>query len=1400
MTDSDGFTRVITENNTEQVTKNYCKDNIMWIVNTAAAGLERSRGKLESADTFVADAESLKHNHWDCKLLHWNTKENGALCGACIGAFPCTNTPCHYIHPSNYPSIQREIQVHPHTHAHSHAPAQSGRPNQYQGRQNQGFVPKTKVLMCKSALADEFGIDHPSTEKRCTGVDAKGRPCNFAHNILDQTSTLAQREFISRYENGTLNVQKIMDEIIKVMTSCTPSEQQVIFKANETSCFPSYDRAFAKDWLMMWSKAASNARKTKPLQIASHNQIEKTLIAKRTQFDEENNETLRGEIINLNSTLLNIEDSFKNTNILTLFDGGMEEEIVWEMTRLFKICFSSYPMEEVKLGGKNNLCFPGPRDEENTTDNRYRLQTSINELIAKRDLVKKDKTLKAKLSELNEEINVASRHLDIMNQIPICQGGTWCKFGVHVSNINSTGTLFVIDSDNFNGRSNANIPDVLEKRVALKKTMNSLSSERTYKQSLLEENSSGLNRHELQSRINEIGTLLTELRNEYMNMFNRILLFPDGSVPLVIKPYVNETKSTEAIILDMASFCNLPPSSNIDQSMRDFYMKIHIFREKIAKKRTKNANAIMIRAIQNFLSVRENKFRAIANASESDAIKLYRDLIKNNHFITIIENLSSQKKKNSVTFDGRRVFYLSEDDKDKNIYESNGYGVLRPCASGTGLTTPTLDDLVSKFDHNKFKTYFGSGAFTVMSFNAFNTVKFMREAWSYFAQSSDSWSLFIEKVLSSNNEFESMGIIREKIPRNISESSYDDLPYTIVERRVYCPEREKYGDDSWAFFFKIPLAKNPKIVGEDSKLAMEQPDLFNEFMNANTVITFTAWLLSDGIELRRKQIRAAYIAYKSDEFANYNWNTIFTYVNFVRICDSKITIQYFSENEFFTKKWISSPASKKGITLESFLANPIAYIEYYQHDFSSFGTIHVYTFEQFMKDKIDGWTLVRPKKMTCNKITSLAWISGDLFDLVAKNSNKNQLWSIKDLIEYGTEPNQFLNFSKGGNQFIVPRSICDDIFFQIVRAIKSSNVSELKMLLEQLPSSLSEANMRLDTMISEYRVEMACKKQTAFHNFFDLVSNKFSKEEISELNDDVVSRIEEFIKLSNKRNRTPLTKAFTQLMQISSIDIDASVLKIKRNLTTDVCPTFTDFGDSTSELKTPTLITIARNMIDELGSIDNQKPIMQKVSVNSSSQGSDDDSDEDSDDEIIIGGSNINFSKKNVIDCDFENFQPNQDMFANPKTTPLQDAARFNLTGNKQYYINRVNITKERGTKITQSYWAIGPFQSNVDAKSTKSAISNKLKTSGITINKFSKEDHQDTFEILIPDKGIKMAKRADRRGASNDTSSAMEQGVLDEISDLVPVILKSLNVVQSAIYAPNIMVDEVDESNGFTF
>jgi hypothetical protein len=267
------------------------------------------------------------------------------------------------------------------------------------------------------------------------------------------------------------------------------------------------------------------------------------------------------------------------------------------------------------------------------------------------------------------------------------------------------------------------------------------------------------------------------------------------------------------------------------------------------------------------------------------------------------------------------------------------------------------------------------------------------------------------------------------------------------------------------------------------------------------------------------------------------------------------------------------------------------------------------------------------------------------------------------------------------------------------------------------------------------------------------------------------------------------------------------------------------------EVKTPTLIAIARMALANELSFQASKSTILSASSSKSKKVEDD----DSDDEIIIGGSRIATSFNNPSfmnqdssdeedsdeeDSDEEDsdedstdneynhqsacvqdenaFAHGEQLLDGPQASPLQLAARFPLRVNKKYYINRVTITKERTSKTSQSYWAIGPFESNVDAKPLATAIRRKMKSSGITTNKFVKDNHQNTFEVLIPDKGMKMDKRTKKRNLGSETSTAMEQGVLDEVTELLPIILETLDVKASSIYAPNILVDDEDDDGLF--
>jgi len=238
----------------------------------------------------------------------------------------------------------------------------------------------------------------------------------------------------------------------------------------------------------------------------------------------------------------------------------------------------------------------------------------------------------------------------------------------------------------------------------------------------------------------------------------------------------------------------------------------------------------------------------------------------------------------------------------------------------------------------KFKEFVNSGAYSVMTFTEFQYL-LNQEAWINFSRSTDPWPTFITKVRSINDKWLSLGVVTEIQSNFVHKKADHEDKETTIQYTVASPEKEKYGNNFWDYFWDLPEVKNPRIVGDDSQLAIEQPKLFNKFKASNFIGTFTQWLLANS------DTSKVYQAFKKSEFS---WEINYNYINFVLPFDQTITIADFAQNHRLMTKWISSGASASNVSFLDFVAQPDEYLEYFQ-------TSRLITFDQFLQDKADGW-------------------------------------------------------------------------------------------------------------------------------------------------------------------------------------------------------------------------------------------------------------------------------------------------------------------------------------------------------------------------------------------------------------------------------------------------------------
>jgi len=183
-------------------------------------------------------------------------------------------------------------------------------------------------------------------------------------------------------------------------------------------------------------------------------------------------------------------------------------------------------------------------------------------------------------------------------------------------------------------------------------------------------------------------------------------------------------------------------------------------------------------------------------------------------------------------------------------------------------------------------------------------------------------------------------------------------------------------------------------------------------------------------------------------------------------------------------------------------------------------------------------------------------------------------------------------------------------------------------------------------------------------------------------------------------------------------------------------------------------------------------------------------------------------------------FSPTGEDFFTTKSkkpqTPLQASARFPLFGDQKYYFGRAsreesrNVRHERGSKeetsaarnsteatrkICQEVWVFGPFKERSDAAPFKKTITRLLASSGITIVRFENHDESmmDTFEIIIPDKGTKVAKQTKKWDLSSEQSNALHSEVENDMEKLIRMVCSSHYIPLKNIFSSNFLLREIE-------
>ena len=1237
---TDGYTTMIKVNEF-----NFCKNNIMWVV------------KKSQSDN--AGANAIYHDFRACKFTHFTSFKfnNKNLCGSSIGGLPCNfGTKCNLIHPLNYPqildnSVSEEDE-------------------------------NKKKLMCWKQLMKDYKVALPFGEVECNGN------CNFAHTIEEQYIPSSAKILKNRIESNTLDMQKIVDEIVRVLTLSSDETKKKIFSKTDNNSFPPLSSTCVDKWLTCWFNGAS-------------------LIRKEKKYGN------------------------NNADILTLFpDIKGEEDIVYEICRCMKSCSASYDMQVKRITGKNVLCSPYENKNDCT---------------------------------------------------PICRGGRQCKFGVHLTDVDNNGNLNIIDIDNLNGKSSMIIPDLIIKRKNIRTNIDELLSTRVEKiQELAKLDAKESNDHDTRMSKNTITSQLSDLNKQideecetYVNMFNSIKLIPNGTSITVSLPKITSISNipNENVFPPLEQSCASPRTL----SPEEIETKKRNAIEKAEKALVKENNDVVLReCVSKFRNYREKKIAEIANASTLDEARtLYSDFLNdtNKCFVRVNQKNYDPKtlKKMTTTIDNRPIFFTS--DNDDTVRVCNQFGTLIKCATGSVLTSKDFETMVKSFDHDTFKTFYSTGAYTAVSYDSYRKYSIVREAWTHYLVNNNQykdWDAFYNAVREKNLYWKNMDVEKKSLISALRSGLWNNKTKSVEGAKdglvhhdiiTTCQEKQVY-DNFWGFFFKKPIISDEKIVGDDGDLARKETHLFDQFLATKSTLTFTEWLAGDNTDsnapIASPNIRVAYDVYKSKIFKNASWLTIYTYVNYVR---------------------------PHNISFDTFIADEVNYTEYYKQGKN---TLNI-SFSDFVESKKSGWELSNGPKT--NTLDSLLDLSENMIKSAASFIAKISPWTITNLIEFGELPSKTFPIMVGKSVYSVQSTIADDTIYKLINALsnKTTSIDTIKSLMKEIPTTYEDSLKLRDIMCNNYKEQMEVSINNSRDSFIENISNSkidtvFMNnlyESITSNSNSSESSIHYIRRIIDKKTtiqqRMELNKLFDTFLRMAKTSISSNIKIIKNNIslieyTQETMPTLLKYAEKRINFPAD-CITPSASPIPPSASpspILTSKPtVISKIKVTETARTRYD---------------SIN-SIGEMLPCAFDGMEL---LKGGESSSPVQRKSRFphKLDDHTKFYCTNEKITAKNGTTESE-VTVIGPFEAKNDTvmKQIRTALNKKLGCSVSIINFINSKD-EETYELAIYTGSEKIEKKAEKYG---DNHGFRMKPIYDKMQQMLKIIANITQIDEMQIHSPTL-------------
>ena len=1337
-----------------------------------------------------------------CPHQHYNKDRHGGeakqnICGRALAGEPCDfGDKCIFVHPVNFPQILRASSGVA-TVVRASGADRAPRPPRAERAVNK--------VMCSLALAKKLNIALPEGKTECRGG------CGSSHSVEDQHREMYQVEFDKRVSSGTLDPISMLNEVKRVLKALDASTLNDVLSITTATQLPS-DGAHDRDtWFLMWSKAAGNYRATAKNISRSIGDLKRDL---RNMSES--------EVIDARKKISKLEQDQENNNIkvqaTALYTGEdcYDENMVWELVRRFKICWTSTKQFKQMLGGKEGITMPrewtdGPRVDHRKV--REASEATVASLSSQREKLKaiiSDKTgftdserelAVSAISEVNIKLAEANKQLRVAALVPMCVGGWGCKHGWHCDLVDEKGFLGAINMDNFCGRPSTrnNRSDILSVRSTLEASIAfNIEEIRKLKSANLVSTISKTERIINERKIGEMNSELDYLRNELSTSYNLLRLFPEPEIGVMVKKDV----VVEPISYDLTdSDFPEPPAyeaSEPSEEFKTYEKRVNTVRKMFRMERAKQAVSLanfVKHCVQTFRTATLKKFTAMASLSTEEAKKAYGEHIEKKHFHVV---LGKPSKPRGSTYDLRPIFYLTESNECFTMDSSH---ILRPY---TGfITTPSFQKELDLFNLVQFKEYVACGAFRAMDFLNFHN-KFTREAWFHFLDTTStvSWDAFFLDVSSQRAKWDNLGMVTERTLHD-QHWDYDSKAtvrtFDVTDVYVGCVEKDILYADFWAFYFDVPRTSDPKVVGTAGAIVTSNPLLFKEFQDSGYKGTFSDWL--DSIPKYKNCVKAL------ASFPGFSFRQVCFYVNNVQPVDSNITILTFVQNEANMRAWIVSSASKNingehgGVDFATYMTNPYLYQEYYSYGLNM--REPSISFEQFIQDKKDGWSIIAMKKSVLDQQKSTAYLHNDHFSLAASLVKESKVWT-PEMMAQGKKPTP-LTF---GNIVVQP-SFHDVELLRLASMSRHKNhTSEVKEILSILPRTEPEAVAHRDAVcdkfLSAHQDKLVALKEeltsiaATLPSRAIITADTFTKLQQSLVSNDVENLQIQlsvfqagFKKLKSNTHSNEFKTKVNTFIDLLRFDAVSYVDEIKASTTTTIC-LYTDQAD---KVQAPNVLTSARFLFcppnSELD--ENGKPVVHTMEswwafMTESKQVS-------SKSTVTVTNpavTNPKVAKKPVASkkelslptADEDIFQSGEaQLGALRQTNKLLTSGRVVVpTGCVMYLVkgDKAESVSAEGKKSVINYWVFGPFPNKSSAMKVKTAIS---KTGGMSA---TVREYEEVFEVQFQDpadNAVKKALKYDGEGLESALASGM-----DKLISLIPAAAKAYGHTESKVFSPTLL------------